>query len=157
MAGVPADAALAALLRHSRRIAVLGYSTNPLRASHSVSQYLQSVGYAVVGVNPTAAAGVASGAAEVKVVPSLREAHELFAASAGGETPIDIVDVFRNSAALPEVLAEIETLPALPKAVWLQEGVSHPAVEAELAAKGVAVVANRCILKDHDRLLGSNL
>jgi predicted CoA-binding protein len=155
MAGVPADAALAALLRHSRRIAVLGYSTNPLRASHSVSQYLQSVGYAVVGVNPTAAAGVASG--ELKVVPSLREAHELFAASAVGETPIDIVDVFRNSAALPEVLAEIETLPALPKAVWLQEGVSDTAVEATLAAKGVTVVANRCILKDHDRLLGSNL
>jgi predicted CoA-binding protein len=67
------------------------------------------------------------------------------------------VDVFRNSAALPEVLAEIETLPTLPKAVWLQEGVSDTAVEATLAAKGVTVVANRCILKEHDRLLGSNL
>ena len=154
------DAALAALLKPARRIAVLGYSTNPGRASHRVSSYMASAGHRVIGVNPLAATAEAPPGIAA-IVPTLSAAYETFAlttprvATAGEsvEPAIEIVDVFRNPDALPGIVDEVLGLPARPKLVFLQEGVTHAASEARLAEAGIAVVADRCILKEHQRLV----
>lgn len=153
------DAVLRNFLSVPRRIAVLGYSTNASRPSNHVSHYMAQQGSTVVGVNP-GAAGAADGG--IAVVPSLAAAFESFekvAPHTGDDgkqpAPVEIVDVFRKPEALPEVLAEVRALPMKPQLVWLQEGVTNEAVEAALAADGIAVVSNRCILKEHQRLVAN--
>jgi predicted CoA-binding protein len=171
------DAVVAQLLRTSRRIAVLGYSRSTARPSNAVAAYLHRQGYRVVGVNPaghTPGHSVTDAEPDsngIHVVATLDRAADLHAAMrladpdamssgagpVGVSSPIDIVDVFRNSSALPEVYDEITGLGALPRAVWLQEGVSSPEIEAALEKRGVIVVSDKCILKEHARLLGSGL
>jgi uncharacterized protein len=123
---------IAALLKKSKTIAVVGLSDSPLRPSYGVSAYMQSHGYRIIPVNPTI-----RGALGEKAVASLSEIHE----------PVDIVDVFRRSELAGEVVDEAIRL-KLP-AIWLQEGVidEHAAERARKA--GIFVVMDRCILKEH--------
>jgi uncharacterized protein len=158
------DAALTALLRAPRRIAVLGYSTNAGRPSNHVSTYMATNGHRVVGVTPSATGGALSA---IPMVPTLAAAYETFAlmshsnvapgtaASPEVAPPIEIVDVFRNPDALPGIVDEVLQLPVKPRLVFLQEGVTHAEAEAALAAAGIDVVSNRCILKEHQRLVGT--
>jgi predicted CoA-binding protein len=120
------------LLQKSKTIAVVGLSDSPLRPSHGVSAYLQSHGYRIIPVNP----GI-RGALGEKAVPSLSEVKE----------KIDIVDVFRRSEFVPEVVDEAIRL-KLP-VIWLQEGVIHEAAAAKARQAGILVVMDRCILKEH--------
>ena len=157
---VGGDAAIATLLRSARNVIVLGYSSKLGRPSNNVSQYLVDIArYRVIGVNPVQDGSgpqqQGGRTASLIVVPTLAAAASAIGASE--PNTIDIVDVFRNPAALPEVLQEIKSLSVKPRAVWLQEGVAHPAVEAELRAMDIFVIADRCILKEHERLLGSGL
>src|SRR5215471_5485811 len=94
------------LLQSARTIAVVGLSSSPLRPSYGVAAYMQSHGYRIIPVNPTI-----KGALGEKAVASLSEIQE----------PIDIVDVFRRSEFVAEVVDEAIKL-KLP-AIWLQEGV----------------------------------
>jgi len=119
-----------ALVRRARRIAVVGMSDDPFRPSHSVAAELQRAGYEIVGVHP--AGGTVLG---VTRYPDLR------AAAASG--PIDIVDIFRRSEAIPSLLDDL--LAVRPSLVWMQLGVEHPATAAALEAAGIAVVQDRCL------------
>jgi predicted CoA-binding protein len=65
--------------------------------------------------------------------------------------PLEIVNVFRNSEAVPQVVDEAIALGA--KVLWLQEGVSHPEAEAKALKAGLQVFSNVCILKEHIRLV----
>lgn len=132
------------MLQKLKRIAVLGYSANHDRPSNHVTAYMHEAGYQMVGVNPV---GGADRGGDVAVTPSLKAAESLF----GGA--IDIVNVFRKSDALPDVLADVDGLTTKPACVWLQEGVTHPAVEEALRSRGIVVVSNRCLLKEHRRLM----
>jgi predicted CoA-binding protein len=65
---------------------------------------------------------------------------------------VDIVDVFRPSEAVPEVVRE--AVSARPKVVWLQEGIYHPEAVKVARANGIRIVWNRCMMKEHRRLFG---
>lgn len=130
--------ATAALLRAARRIAVVGLSDDPFRPSHSVASYLQQAGYEIVGVHP--------GGGEVLGGPRY---PDLKSAAATG--PIDIVDIFRRSDAIPALLPDLLAL--RPKLVWMQLGVEHAATAAALEAAGIPVVQDRCLAVEHRALI----
>jgi predicted CoA-binding protein len=134
----PTDAELRELLRASRRIAVVGLSRKPHRASHGVAQYLQRAGYTIVPVHP--AGGVTLGE---PVHPDLR--------SAATTGPLDIVNIFRRSEFIPALLDDL--LAVRPRLVWMQLGVEHAETATRLEAAGIRVVMDRCLAVDH-RALG---
>lgn len=124
------------ILRSARTIAVVGASTNPFRASHSIAQFLVESGYDVIPVNPNH-----------PEVLGRRCYGSLLEIPAGVQ--IDIVDVFRNSAA---VAALVE--PAIERKArffWMQEGVVDSEAARRLEAAGVGVAMDRCIMKDRVR------
>jgi predicted CoA-binding protein len=126
-----------ALLERSKVIAVVGHSDKPHRTSYRIGQYLREAGYKVYAVNPTIRE-----IDDEPVYPNLAAVPE----------PIDIVDVFRRSEYLAEVVEEAIAVSA--KAVWAQLGV----VDAEAARRaedaGLDMVMDRCIMVDHRQLLG---
>ncbi len=120
------------LLKNAKTIAVIGLGDDPMRPAYGVSQYMQSQGYKIVPVHPTADEVLGE-----KVYRSLGDVPE----------KIDIVDVFRRSDAVPAIVDEVIAL-KLP-AIWLQETVVHEQAADKARSKGIAVVMDRCILKEH--------
>jgi len=129
-----ADDEIGKLLTNSKTIAVVGLSDSPLRPSHGVAAYMQTHGYRIIPVNPTI-----KGALGEKAVGALSDVKER----------IDIVDVFRRSDAIPEVVDEAIRLKV--PAIWMQEGVIHEAAAEKAKKAGIFVVMDRCILKEHRR------
>ena len=126
-------------LREAKRIAVVGLSPKPERPSHSVSRYLQRAGYTVIPVRP----------ATVEPILGQRVFPDLRAAAADG--PIDIVNVFRQPAALPALVDSI--IEVRPKLVWLQLGVVHEEAADRIEAAGIPVVMDYCLAVEHNHLL----
>jgi uncharacterized protein len=122
------------LLKRTKTIAVVGLSDSPLRPSYGVSAYMQSHGYKIIPVNPSI-----KGALGEKAVASLREIEE----------KIDIVDVFRRSEYVPELVDEAIRLKV--PAIWLQEDVIHAEAAEKARKAGIFVVMDKCILKEHRR------
>ena len=120
------------LLKQSRTIAVVGLSDSPLRPSYGVSAYMQSQGYRIVPVNPSI-----HGSLGEKAVATLADVRE----------KIDIVDVFRRSEFVPEIVDEAIRLKV--PAIWLQEGVIHEEAAEKARKAGIFVVMDLCILKEH--------
>lgn len=120
------------LLKDAKTIAVVGLSDSPLRPSHGVSAYMQSHGYHIIPVNPSI-----RGALGEKAVASLSEIKE----------KIDIVDVFRRSEFVPQIVDEAIRLKV--PVLWLQEGVIHEEAAAKARQAGIFVVMDHCILKEH--------
>jgi uncharacterized protein len=110
----------------------VGLSDSPLRPSYGVSAYMQSHGYRIIPVNPEI-----KGALGEKAVASLSDVGER----------IDIVDVFRRSEFVPDVVDEAIRLKV--PAIWLQEGVIHEGAAEKARKAGILVVMDRCILKEH--------
>jgi len=130
--------AIRELFRTSRRIAVIGASSNPARPSNGVFRYLRRAGYDVVPVSPTET--------EVDGVP----AWPTLAEAVAGNGPFDIVDVFRRA----EFCAghAREAVAAGARCLWLQLGiVSVEAAEVALAG-GLQLVMDRCTKVEHARL-----
>jgi len=119
------------VLSQARTIAVVGFSANPARPSHSVAKYLQTRGYRVIPVNPGLAGQSWLGE---KVRGSLAEISE----------PVDLVDVFRRSEAVEGVTNEALALSPLPRAIWTQLGVRDDAAAERARAQGIKVIQNRC-------------
>lgn len=120
-----------------RRIAIVGLSSNELRASHFVGFYMQRHGYKIVPVNPreTEVLGEAS-------YPSLADVPE----------PVGVVDVFRDPAAVPAIAREAVAMGA--KFLWLQYGViSEEGVSIALDG-GMQVIVDRCMKVEHARYRG---
>lgn len=123
---------IARLLSSSHTLAVVGLSSKRFRPSFGVAQYMQSVGYRIIPVNPN----------EVEVL-----GEKSFARLEDIPEPVDIVDVFRRS---EEVLPIVESAIRIgAKAVWMQEGVIHEVAAERARAAGLAVVMDRCIFKEH--------
>jgi uncharacterized protein len=122
------------LLKRTKTIAVVGLSDSPLRPSYGVSAYMQSHGYKIIPVNPSI-----KGALGEKAVASLGEIEE----------KIDIVDVFRRSEYVPELVDEAIRLKV--PAIWLQEDVIHEEAAERARKAGIFVVMDKCILKEHRR------
>ena len=122
------------LLKRTKTIAVVGLSDSPLRPSYGVSAYLQSHGYKIIPVNPSI-----KGSLGEKAVASLAEVEE----------KIDMVDVFRRSEYVPDLVDEAIRLKV--PAIWLQEDVIHEEAAERARKAGIFVVMDKCILKEHRR------
>ena len=135
------DALLKDILTRTRRIAVVGVSGNPVRPSYYVARYLGLKGFDVVPVNPGLAGQVLFGK---PVAATLGEIE-------GG---VDMVDIFRRSESVPEIVEEaLDVFPSL-QTIWLQIGVTHPEAAARAEARGVTVIQNRCPKIEYQRLFG---
>jgi len=130
-----------AILQSVSTIAVVGASDNLIRPSFLVQKYLLAKGYRVFPVNPGKAG---KKILEQTVHPSLAAISE----------PIDMVDVFRKSEAVPAIVEEILSLPHQPSVIWMQLGVRHDEAAAKAEAAGIAVVMDRCPKIEYARLSG---
>jgi len=125
------------LLETARTIAVVGHSDKPFRTSYRIASYLREVGYEVYPVNPALT--------EIdgqKVYPDL----------ASVPVPIDIVDVFRRSEHLDDIVKEAIQVGA--KAVWAQVGVEDAQAAATAEAAKLPKEMDRCNMVDHRSKLG---
>jgi uncharacterized protein len=124
--------AIGELLSRAKTIAVVGLSGNPMRPSHGVSAYMQSVGYRIIPVNPQIKSCLGE-----KAYRSLSEVPE----------KIDIVNIFRR----PEFVEEIvdQAIGLKVPAIWMQEDVIHEKAAEKARQAGIFVVMDRCILQDH--------
>ncbi len=120
------------VLSAAKTIAVVGLSNSPLRPSHGVALYLKSRGYRIIPVNPTIESALGE-----KSYPSLDVVKE----------KIDIVDIFRRSEFVPEIVEQAIKL-KIP-AVWMQEEVISQSAYDKAKQAGLFVVMDRCILKEH--------
>lgn len=123
------------LLRTSRTIAVVGLSNRRTRPSYSVSEYMQAQGYRIIPVNPHITEVLGE-----KAYSRLEDVPE----------HIDIVDIFRRSEFVPEIVESAIRVSA--GAVWMQEEVVHEDAADRAREAGLTVVMDRCILKEHRRL-----
>ena len=129
-------------LLDAETIAVVGCSTTPGKAAHDVPAYLRDRGYRVIPVNPFADA--------VFGEPAYDDVGDV-------EASIDLVDVFRPSAEIPEVVEAVRARHAAvgdAGALWLQLGIRHDEAVALAEADGIDVVQDACLKVEHRRLRG---
>ncbi len=135
----PEDSVIQSVLEKSQHVAVVGLSDKPSRPSYQVASYLQNRGYHIVPVNPRLRQALGEAA-----YPSLLEVP--------GE--VDLVDVFRR----PEEVDEVadQTVARGARVLWLQEGVVNLQAAERARKAGLVVVMDRCLFKEHRRLLGAS-
>jgi len=136
------DAGLKRILSETRRVAVLGIKpeSRAHRPAHYVPRYLAGAGYEIVPV-PVYYPEVT----QILGQPVYRRLRDVPGA-------IDVVEVFRKPADVPQHVADI--LASRPRVVWLQAGIRHNDAEAAFEAAGIGVVHDRCMMVEHERLLG---
>ena len=130
---------IAEILGATRTIAVVGISGKRYRPSYGVAEYMQRAGYRIIPVNPFETEVLGE-----KTYPELDRVPGT----------VDIVDIFRRSEFVPEIVEAAIRIGA--RAIWMQEGVVHEEAAAKARAAGLDVVMDRCILKEHRRLLVSS-
>ncbi len=133
------DAAIRDILTTVRRIAVVGASPKPVRPSNEVLGALTERGYQTFPVNPGH-------------VGALIRGRPVSGRLADLPSPVDMVDVFRNSAAAGAVVDVALALDPLPRVIWMQLGVVDHAAAERARARGVQVVMNRCPMIELRRL-----
>jgi predicted CoA-binding protein len=129
------------LLQNNKTIAMVGLSADPMRPSHFAAIYMQSEGYDIIPVNPRLAGEKILGET---VYASLLDIPK--------DRKVDIVDVFRKSEDVPEVLEEAIQIGA--PVFWMQLGIVNEDAAARARAAGMDVVMNRCVKIEHARFFG---
>ena len=129
--------AIQRVLLAAKTIAIVGLSSNPLRASNFVGFYLKRHGYHVIPVNPR----------EPEIL-----GERSFASLREVPVPVDIVDVFRAPAALPGIARDAVAVGA--KCLWCQFGVINQEGARIAEEGGLAVVMDRCLKVEHARYIG---
>ncbi len=129
------------LLQFAKTIAMVGLSPDPMRPSHFAAIYMQSEGYDIIPVNPRLAGQKILGET---VYASLLDIPK--------DRQVDIVDVFRKPADVPEVLDEAIQIGA--PIFWMQLGIVNEEAAARARAAGMDVVMNRCVKIEHARFFG---
>ncbi len=132
---------ISGILNGVRTIAIVGASANDVRPSFFVTKYMIDKGYEVYPVNP--------GHAGKEILGRMT-----YASLSDIPVPIDMVDIFRASAAVPPIVDEALALDPLPKVIWMQLTVRHDEAAAKAEAAGVKVVMNRCPKIEYARLSG---
>jgi predicted CoA-binding protein len=125
------------ILSKYRRIAMVGLSANPYRPSHYAAIYMIAAGYNVIPVNPRET--------EILGRKCYQSLHDV-------PPPVEIVDIFRESAAVPEIVEDAIAVGA--KVIWMQLGVVHEAAAQRARAAGLEVVMDRCVKIEHARFFG---
>lgn len=119
---------IAKILSEAKTIAVVGLSGNPVRTSREIAEFLVRKGYKVVGVNPNI-----TKSGEIEVYPNLTSIP----------FEVDIVDVFRRSETIPELIPSV--LSKNPKVLWLQQGIRNDSAVKPVIEKGIYTVQDKCI------------
>lgn len=127
---------VAHILDHCRVVAVVGLSPKPHRDSYAVTRYMQSQGWRIIPINPNATSILGETA-----YPDLTEAAK--------HVRIDLVDVFRNSADVPPVVAEAIAVGAA--AIWLQSGIVNAGAAEQARSAGMRFVQDKCLMVEHRR------
>jgi len=125
------------ILETYKRIAMVGLSSNPFRPSHFAAIYMLSHGYDVTPVNPRETEVLGR-----KSYPTLLEVPG----------PIEIVDIFREPSAVPEIVEQAIARQA--KVIWMQLGVVHEEAADRARQAGLEVVMDRCVKIEHARFFG---
>ncbi len=120
------------ILQQSKTIAVVGLSSNPQRPSLGVAQYLKNQGYKIIPVNPKEKEILGE-----KAYPDLLSIPE----------PVDVVDIFRNPDAVPEVVEQAIQIKA--KVVWMQPGAENYDAADRAEAAGLKTVVGMCMRAEH--------
>jgi len=134
---MPSD--MNSILKQARTIAVVGMSNKPERDSFMVGKYMMDKGYTVIPVRP--------GGGDILGQP-------VFATLADVKSPIDIVDVFRNSEDALGVVEESVRLSPKPKAIWLQFGVVNEKARSLAEQHGIPIFMDHCLKVDHANMGG---
>jgi predicted CoA-binding protein len=135
------DETIHRILKSVRSIAMVGASNNNARPSYFVLKYLLSRGYRLFPINPGLAGKDILGArvyGELAAVPE----------------PVDMVEIFRNSAAASGIVDEALALDPQPKVIWMQLGVRNDAAASRAEGRGIEVIMNRCPKIEYGRLSG---
>jgi len=119
------------LFRSGASVAVVGYSEKPHRVSFKITRYLLDEGNRVTGINPNLLQALKT---DIPMKNNLAELAE----------PVDIIQVFRNSAVLSALADEILELKWTPKMVWCQQGVVDVVFQKRLEQYGISVVMDAC-------------
>ena len=123
------------IYKDSKTIAVVGASDNPKRPSYDVARYLQSEGFKIIPVNPAL--------------------KELFGEKSYPDVlsipgPVDVVDIFRNPDAVPEIVEQAIAKKA--KVVWMQPGAENMQAAERATEAGLEVIMGVCMMKEHRAL-----
>ena len=124
------------ILQKYHTIAVVGLSSDPMRASLSVARYMQDHGYRIIPVNPD----------ETEVL-----GEKSYADLSSIPEPIDIVDIFRRSEQIPPIVDEAIAVGA--KVVWMQTGIENADAAEKARAAGLEVIEDRCIRSAHRKMM----
>jgi len=137
------DQLLRRILTSTKVIAAVGVSANEIRPSYYVVRYLRLKGYRMIPVNPGLAGQELFG-----------ERVHASVADIPPEIPVDMVELFRRSEAVPGIVAEaLEHLPKL-RTVWMQVGVTSSDATDMAEARGLTVIQDRCPKIEYQRLFG---
>jgi len=123
------------MLMEAKTIAIVGLSENRERDSNIVARYLIDRGYTVIPVNPAKTEILGQ-----KCYPDLKSIP----------VAVDIVDVFRNIEAVPEIVDEAISIK--PRAIWLQLGLAHKVSAERSRENGIVFVQSKCIKIEHGKL-----
>jgi len=126
--------AVAQILRGVKTIAVVGLSSNPMRPSYGVAEYLKTAGYRIIPVNPN----------EPEVL-----GEKAYARLEDIPEQVDIVDVFRRAEEVPAVAVSAIRIGA--KVLWMQLGIENAGAAEKARAAGLVVGENACLLVEHKR------
>lgn len=125
------------ILSSVKTVAIVGLSSNPDRPSHRVGCYLKANGYRVIPVNPKEKEVLGENA-----YPDLASIPE----------PVDVVDIFRPAEEVPAIARDAIEIGA--KVVWMQEGIINEQAAVLAEAAGLQVVMDRCMRREHMKMLG---
>jgi predicted CoA-binding protein len=132
------------ILTKYRTVAVVGVSRDPSKDSHRVAEYLQSQGFRVIPVNPTADEVLGE-----KCYKSLLETP------ADVQKTIEIVDIFRPSSETPAIVEQAVKLKERydkPYVIWMQLGIINEQAAETARQAGIIMVMNRCMMQEHSKL-----
>ena len=124
--------AILEILKKYKTIAVVGLSSNPMRPSFGVTEYMQSAGYRIIPVNPN----------ETEVL-----GEKSYAQLEDVQEKIEIVNVFRRAENVPPVVESAIRIGA--KVVWMQLGIENERAAEKARAAGLTVVEDACIFVEH--------
>jgi uncharacterized protein len=120
------------ILQNFKTIAIVGLSTDEVKDSYRVAEYLQRHGYKIIPVNPKYLEIL-----DEKCYPDLKSIPE----------KVDIVDIFRKPEAVPLIVDEAIEIGA--KIIWMQLGICNNSAAEKARAAGLKVVMNKCIKVEH--------
>ena len=129
------------ILKTSKTIAVVGLSDRAERDSYVVAKYLYNAGYSIIPINPNI-----SEWNDIKAYASLLDIPS--------SIKIDIVDIFRRSELVEEIVDQALQMKNKPRVIWLQLGIENEKSAEKARAAGILVIQNRCIRIEHEKIMG---